>query len=329
MQWPPINGLLGHSAASLRRLDLFFRKLRRDEPGAKLLVTGDLTTRGDQQEFDTANEYLSDKLHPPRGAYTGLSVPDWRNRAIPGNHDHWPGIDSPPSPPFLMFGPPELDLPGIFPGLAEPGFTVKLSGGHVVEFLRIDTDADVGFDSVDRVLARGVFISQLRTLGGKLRPPSEKQIRVLCLHHSQHYEASNRCFPTLEMDASSRVELHKFLATHRVSVLLCGHIHRPALLSTFRVAVAGGNASRSVLEARCGTTTQRDLSLDPKPEFLRFLKSQDLQWPNSLIVHKVRQGDHGSIVWESQVYVEGRHEFYLPPLELYGVSTSCSFTVWP
>jgi hypothetical protein len=328
MRWPPLDGLLGHAGQSLRHLANFMRDFRKDYPEAQLIVTGDLTTRGDKEEFETADEFLRDQLRPPRGAYVGLGEKDWTDRGISGNHDNWPGIDAPPRAELPMLGPSALSLKAIFPGVPGASPAIPLSTGHNLQFLRIDTDHDVDPNGLDRILARGQFVSQLQDLDKKLASPTKNEIRVLCLHHSRQYRAGNRLFPVLEMDRSSRDELDTFLEKHRICILLCGHIHRPPGFDTFKIS----NRllfPKKALEIRCGTTTQVDLSLNPKPGFLKFRLFRKSHWPNTLVIHHVVE-EKKKIIWKAQFYVEDPEDGFQPaPATLHGISTTSSFQVWP
>src|SRR3712207_5624414 len=80
------DGLLGHHYLALVQLRKVFDQIRRAE-NAGLIVTGDLTSTGAPDQFDTAADYLISQLVPPRGNYVGLFVQRWRDLAIPGNHD--------------------------------------------------------------------------------------------------------------------------------------------------------------------------------------------------------------------------------------------------
>jgi hypothetical protein len=328
MRLPFLDGLLGHSGISLVHLANFMRDLKRANPEALLIVTGDLTTRGDQQEYDTADEFLSQRLRPPRGAYIGLGIKNWRNRGIPGNHDHWPGINPPPPTNLPMLGPARLNLAGIFPGLPAADAAMKLPTGQHLQFLRIDTDVDVDPNFEDRILARGLFETHLIDLGKKLSKPNPNEIRILCLHHSRQYRPKTRLLPILEIDKDSKRALDDFLKKHRISVLLCGHIHRPPCIDISQIS-KGIIFSHRVLEVRCGTTSQIDLSLTPKQAYLTFGLFLKPHWPNTLVVHEVLQERKG-IIWKAQLFVEDPEDGFQPaPPTFHGVTTSVSFPVWP
>jgi 3',5'-cyclic AMP phosphodiesterase CpdA len=294
-RWDRFQGLLGHSANSLVELDEFFDAFLQNEKESEvqLIVTGDLTATGAPKEFYIANQYLGGILQGDVGEQVGLEAPDWSDRAIPGNHDHWPGRPT-------IIGRSTLSLYRYFPHLPRIGPVVQLGGRHQLRFVRIDTDANVGSFSWERIGALGSFESQLVTLSGLLGKlgPNDNEIRVLCLHHSLSYRGN-----TLEIIEPSRTALNEFIVQNKIAVLLCGHIHRPPWVNLFAV-VSGTGIQLEVVEACCGTTTQYDPSIGRKSE------PQDAysHWENSLFVHRLLDR-HGQIHWETELYLEGRGGF--------------------
>jgi len=91
-------GFLGHSGAALGDLERFVDDLTDLglERGFELVVTGDVTACGADDQFGLANDYLGDEIGPTQ---PGLHQLAWKDLAIPGNHDHWPGST-------WIFGPP-------------------------------------------------------------------------------------------------------------------------------------------------------------------------------------------------------------------------------
>jgi 3',5'-cyclic AMP phosphodiesterase CpdA len=311
---PWLDGLLGHSYASLQRLHTFFSLLREREPEAYLIITGDLTAMGHPQEFETANEYLGAVLRPPKGKYIGLEVAKWGEHAIPGNHDHWPGT------PRILGGPtpalsyyfPEPKVPKVQP-------LFRLSTGHDLRFLRINTDADVDPLEPERVLARGMFRSQLESLSNSLEKPGPKEIRALCLHHSRTYDGF-----TLKIDTDSRQLLDDFIVKHQIAVLLCGHIHEPPSVR-FLYGPKGRSSSGGVLEGRSGTTAQLDRSLLHK---LRLLGFRARRWENSLLVHRILGSEH-ELLWEIEVYLESRKRFERADSLRSDIQATTTVHIWP
>jgi hypothetical protein len=286
-----MDGFLGHSYKSLTVLDSFFGDMVNNE-AAELIVTGDITRVGGALEFDLARTYLEDELVPPMGNFVGLRQKDWLRRAIPGNHDHYPGVPS-------LIGGPTPGLTAMFPKMPQV-FTSPLgSNGHQLTFILISTDADVGPWSPNRVAARGSFKSQLKSLR-PIGPKDDKEIRVLCLHHSTEHRGL-----TLEIDDGSREELMNFIVDYGVAVLLSGHIHEPPLVKIATAVHTKGN-SANYLGARCGTTTQRNLFHVPyywRNIVIRLNLARRGHWSNTLLVHRIFE-ENGEILWESKLFLE-------------------------
>jgi hypothetical protein len=90
-------GLVGERWNRVTGLALAFANLRTDSQGAnpRLLVSGDFTAWGAENQLDRAIRFLEDhvtatgdtdeKYNEP----IGLMEKDWRHWSMPGNHDHW------------------------------------------------------------------------------------------------------------------------------------------------------------------------------------------------------------------------------------------------
>jgi len=300
------DGLLGHSTRALERLEQFFHQIQRQE-NASLIVSGDLTRVGKQEQFDTASEYLGSRLLPPKGNHLGLSVLDWRDRAVPGNHDHWPGTAT-------MFGPPTAALGHTFPALPFVGQPIPLGTGQHIRIIGIDTDKDVHPWGRNRGLARGSFCSQLTDAAGQMRAPDRNEIRVLLLHHSRVHQGFS-----LAMDDASRDALGVFLVEQDIPVLLCGHTHVPRLKS-FRVTHQGRTIE--VLEACCGTTTVMDTIPYEWRTILGTRPGRTLKI-NTLLVHRLLK-ENGAIIWHTQTYFRSPFGF-----EVSQRIRDKRFSVWP
>jgi UDP-2,3-diacylglucosamine pyrophosphatase LpxH len=316
---PKLDGFLGHSYQSLTMLDPFFADLVNSED-AELIVTGDVTRVGGVLEFDMARTYLEDEFKPPMGYYVGLRDTHSLTLAIPGNHDHYPGIP-------MLVGGPTSGLTAMFPNMPKVVTLPLGSRGHQLTFLLINTDADVGSWHPQRWAARGSFVSQLRTLKSQLGPKGEKEIRLLCLHHSRaHYGV------TLEMDEVSRDELSNFIVRQGVAVLLSGHIHEPPLVKLATAVNTADDTDRAhYLEARSGTTTQRNLYHIPF-YWRNILQKLHLKkrghWSNTLLVHRISEID-GEIIWESELFWETPQDFEaVPPPYLYCM-VDPKVRIWP
>jgi len=307
------DGMLGHSENSLRYLDDFMYSLQQEEPGAQLIVTGDLTAIGQEEEFEIANKFIGATYQGPRGGEVGLNVSNWLRWAIPGNHDHWPGRAT-------IVGRSTPGLKKYFPESPRVQPVVQLGNGRQLRFLQIDTDRDVGPYSHERTRAVGSFVSELKDLSAMLSPLgiNQNEIRVLCLHHSAIYRGW-----MLEIDAKSRKALYEFLVTNRVAVLLCGHIHRPPWVQTLPVTRPMAPGRIVVVEACCGTTTQFDPTIARQTGF-----EESLHWQNSLLVHRLKEAP-GEIHWSSEIHLEGRAGFVGADLLRSDVDAKATFKVWP
>jgi 3',5'-cyclic AMP phosphodiesterase CpdA len=286
-KWKHFDGLLGHSYLSLVRLEQLFHRLREEE-NAVLVVTGDLTTVGNADEYATARDYLGSVLKPPKGNFLGLKNSKWKELSIPGNHDHWPGAP-------VIIGPINADLSKTFGTLPQQAI-MNLANGIQLRFLRIDSDADVSPYGASRVLARGSFKSQLQSLAASLPLPGPREIRVLLLHHS--YSATGTI---LAINSSSKAALHDFILEHDISALLCGHVHQPPLVKVRKVTHLMQTAH--FLDGRCGTTSQRSTPPYDWTTIIGERPSDDNHWPNSLLVHRLND-DGSNVSWETEIYLE-------------------------
>lgn len=317
MKVPLLDGLLGHHERSLMRLVDFLERLKAEEP--KLIVTGDLTALGADDQFTMADEFLGGVLKPPKvNTPTGLRLNDWMDRAVSGNHDMWPG-----SLKFWLKPSGALSRAFSFlPHAADPA--IRLPGGADLRFLRINTDAEVS--RFKRIRAVGAFPQQLETLAASLsRLPKKKEIRVLCLHHSPCAGKAG----SMGIDGPSRAALNKFIADNSVAVILTGHIHNPPVVKLFPVP---GQPGKVYLEARCGTTTQ----VDPATPFVKTRIKNAIGYrpkieprpKNSLLVHRLFD-KNGEIFWDSEVYFLESGGFAPPDPPRPDILVDRPVKVWP
>lgn len=273
-------GFLGHTHVALAQLADFYRRLR-DAEDARLIHTGDLTRWGGAAQFALAKKFFEKRLPTPAGD-VGLDDPRALELAIPGNHDHWPGTG-------WVFGRASSALRRMFRPLPLPPKRIALPGGRCLVFAGIDTDADVWPWSPSRALARGAFLSQLRSLARLLKPREPHEIRVLLLHHSPAHRKAG-----LGMQRRSRRALDAFVARHGFRVMLTGHIHVP-----------GGRIRRmphgDLLEARAGATLLRDFL--PR-EWLEEGGGPTRPLPqNALLVHRLIEAEDGSVEWRTALHL--------------------------
>jgi 3',5'-cyclic AMP phosphodiesterase CpdA len=290
------DGVLGHHARGLQHLDQFWRKIRAEEdPEAQVVVSGDVTSCGGWDEFSNANKFLASKLAMPFGA-VGLSFPAWRQQAIPGNHDHWPGRP-------VILGKPNKTVARTFLSGYPRVRSIRRGSGRPIHLVTINTDSDVRPLGRHRLFAIGSFQSQLAAAKTQLSAMEETGVRVLALHHSWHKKNG-----FLRISRASRGALEQFLEQESISIILTGHVHTP-LVRHFTVSSAPSpQSAMRVWECRCGTTTQIDKISYAAKSFLSGFPSRK-NWPsNSLLVHRVHE-DGAGIRWNVETYVRSRSGF--------------------
>jgi hypothetical protein len=120
---------------------------------------------------------------------------------------------------------------------------------------------------------------------------------VLLMHHSPQHQRIK-----LGIDSASRTALEKFVKNHEVSVLVTGHTHDSKCQTTH---YTNATSSWTLLEARCGTTTQRDVL----PQGWR--PRNPALFPNSFLVHRIFSDyDSGELVWTTNLYERDETEFF-------------------
>lgn len=294
------DGWLGHNDHALIHLEDFI--LDHKAESQHLVVTGDLTACGKDDEFRLARSYIEQEIALP-SRNTGLRHATALARSIPGNHDHWPGSNR-------IMGGPSAELAKTFPLTTKPPklpfapYPIQLDATRQLTIMGINSDADVRPIGITRGLARGRFQSQLNSLNGVLAPPRPGEIRVLLVHHSPDYKGRR-----LSIHEKSANALWAFVAQQGIRVILSGHIHRP--LGRVRT-VTHKNQTWKVLEARCGTTSQTD---EPPLGWAAHGWINPGRFPrNSLLVHRLM--DHGSrIDWHCDLYWR-LHEGFAKPMPL-------------
>ena len=291
----PLDGLLGHHSSALRQLSTFWNGIKREEPDAELVVSGDVTRCGNHVELQNAEKYLGSVIKMPWGT-TGLECSSWMDYAVPGNHDHWPGTGK-------IFGPPD---PGVSRAFLQGRYSwIRQLTSEIpqVVLVGINTDADVKPFSRDRFTAVGRFQSQLAEASQQLLTVDENCIRVLVMHHSWHKRGM------LGISKSSRDALNQFLDDSHIQLILSGHVHTP-LVEKFTIAKDG----QHIYECRCGTTTQIDkMNLNSQSIWGGFPARPN--WPaNTLLVHRLFQSDHGRLDWQVKTYKRMRSAFRPVPL---------------
>lgn len=322
MRFPILDGFLGHSERAIFRLDQRFAELKKTEQ-ARLIITGDLTTCGKDSEFQLFDDYAGANPSVSILNYMGLRNPGWKTTAIPGNHDYWPGtikiLGSPSGMVYRIFN----DLPRISPLLS-------IGNGYQIRFVWINSDVDVGHRSTHRGLARGGCVSHCENLEPDMPARVDGEIRVLCMHHSPTYQGNLQSLWSLEMDQASRDRVAKFIVDHRISVVLCGHLHSPPYVHPELAVSKGGQVN--FLEARCGSTSQIKPSELPPPvrRILRSLRILPKERTNTLLVHRIIE-NNGCVDWQTEINVLYSAGFAAPPSAQLqnGQNVAVTFRVWP
>lgn len=289
---PWFDGLMGHSYNSLRKIEALFRKVSRSGR-TDLIFTGDLTSNGHDNEFTAGSEYLDSDWTLPTGNFVGLRCPAWKELAVPGNHDHWPGAPT-------IFGPPQPSLTTTFKRTPYYNDPIRLATGHTLRFIGIDTDRDVNPHLWQRLFARGSFISELNELetnGPGLPLPEEGEIRALLLHHSVDWPDY-----VLGVAATSRKALLEFCVQAGISVLLCGHTHEVAL-KTMEVNHLKFGRPTPVVQACCGSSSRRT-TLPMNANVLGYRFGRPSWLPNSVLLHTFEPVRGGPLRWRIQAMYE-------------------------
>ena len=291
------NGYLGHHAAALVDFADAFDKLQNDNDKLLLFITGDFTATGSLSQFDNAQEYLRKHIgeigtYGPVGLE--LNYNPYAMNSVPGNHDHWPGNS-------FIFGKPD-GLRSYYPGPVPPAssglpipikvVTLNDSRSTRLSIAGIDTSAEVSPYGFNRIAARGHFVEQLKTLKSQWGPWRKGELRMLLMHHSPLARERYTCC----LSGASRRVLEEFIRQLRVSIILTGDVHTPQgeiLQQKYRTS------SWPMVEARCGTTLQRDEV--PASFIAPWLSMQRKFDVNTFLVHKLFE-DNGTIKWKCKVF---------------------------
>ena len=314
------HGLLGHEYRALVLLERFASQYdgSKRQRLLRLIVSGDLTRVGHDDEFSMAVQYRDDVANFGDQRKLGLRLSK-EQLSIPGNHDRWPGRST-------IWGGPMPGFEEAFPQGRRPYWDdcETLASGHMLRFIGIDTDADVSAWGQRRFLARGAFLSQLDILSSKLPVMEHSEIRVLIMHHSPAHKGH-----VLGLQQASRDALADFVEDHGIAVVLTGHMHAP------RIGVDSFSFSRPPvhrLEARCGTTSvRRTLPYSWKKFMKRPVGRHD---DNTLLVHDLTL-DKEEVIWTSTTYLQTPMGFVDPrklntqadPRKLRNLVSS--FRAWP
>jgi hypothetical protein len=123
----------------------------------------------------------------------------------------------------------------------------------------------------------------------------------------------------LRMETASRAALDVFLYEQDFAVILSGHTHVP-YVRAFELTRAGREIE--VLEARAGTTTQRDTIPHSWRTVLRRRPNRTLL-ENTLLVHRLLD-ESGALIWHTETFVRQPSGFVRLPM-----GPEARLQVWP
>jgi hypothetical protein len=281
------DGYLGHTHVALAKLEDLFEDLLEEGP-TDVVVTGDLTTTGAPTQLQTALMYIRNEVPVRGGTPIGLMAPD--AEIIPGNHDHWPGRVCHATQFFwCMCGASGPHLAQEFSALPKLCAPLPLTTKCKLVIAAINSDAQVGSASVDRVLARGAFVDQCVDLAARAGRCPGDELRVLLVHHS-YVQAG---IP-LAMDKASKIALARLMTSCNFRLMLTGHAHTVAV----KDIDIGKHQFR---ELRCGTTTARD-HYNARWLAARMTSAIRLRKlpKNTALVHRISEHD-ARIYWATRV----------------------------
>lgn len=188
------------------------------------VVSGDLTQRARQPEFDAACAYIQ-----------GLAGE--HKIVVPGNHD--------------------LPLYRVWERLTRPRQRYQDSCGQLgPEMLHTNEVSIIGLDSTDyawRALVNGhLSASQLQACRQFFRESNSSQLKIAVMHH--HLIPAPSFSPNAPIRKARRT-LDE-LTDARVNLVLAGHLHRAYIGNTLDV-YAGEDRSHGIIVVQCGTSTSR------------------------------------------------------------------------
>lgn len=278
LEWMP--GLRSHHLRlaqaltdAVERLQYKFAMGKR--PVVPVVVTGDLTCSGHEDEFLVAHTFLQSAwwLDGHGEQYAGLNTPASSLHTIPGNHDHWMGSRTGVRPRAYN--------PAIFELHLHPGpwkHTLRSADGDLfLELIGLDSNRGWRSKPGNRnQRARGEIdpedVAWCDENLGKLGP---RTVRCLLSHHglSGEFEAhAPHPRPDFrQLTDRSKAAVLQLAARHHFEVLLTGHLHR-FLVSPVSCASADGGGVHILHELRSATTLQGEPRDHEQGFFLHRLK---------------------------------------------------------
>ena len=185
---------------------------------------------------------------------------------------------------------PTAALQTLFPSLPFDRSFQPQGCPRAIRVLGVDSDSMVSPFGADRLFARGRCTDQFDQLDQKLNAaPGDagNEVRVLLLHHSPSHE------PWIgRLSSASRARFVRFVRDHDIRVVLTGHTHEPLVNTLDDMGLP------DVLEACCGTTTQRTVL---PPGVHAPFRQGHLATTNTLVWHELLE-DGRNLTWRSRVY---------------------------
>jgi len=188
-----------------------------------LVVTGDLTQLGEEEEFALA-----------RAALEPLASDPARFTALPGNHDRFPLRDFSPNRLFEKHFPEQVHEPS--------ALRVKLVGDELA-LVVLDSAGEVSWP----VISRGRLESAaLSALSQTLRALEPHRCKLVLVHHAPLRRGGRQDLPWHRLQGARA--LLEAAALGGAAAVLCGHVHDrydvPAAKGRARVLCAGSSTER-------------------------------------------------------------------------------------
>jgi 3',5'-cyclic AMP phosphodiesterase CpdA len=271
--------------------------------------SGDLTLSGGQAEFAVAQAFMRSRFRIQRdrlGGFMGLEISDDRLAMVPGNHDHWSGLNGALN---YVAGVPGFSAATYVRQFEIPPWTTTWHAGSpspqspALELFGVDSSSGLPAGKSSRWAKGAISAAELNSLEALLKHSVQRQrasvVRAIICHHSLSYQSgvwSGGLWQSSELDAHSRDELLRLCDTYHVVAVLTGHTH-DFHHEPFLVTLASG-AKADVHELRCAST----------------LAINHPSVHNGFWVHKVSIEPGGRRVWQSWRHGWNGSRFVGPPV---------------
>lgn len=306
-----LPGMRSHHFRLCEAVTLAARRVRARftmAPDSSLFVciSGDLTRCGYTHEFSLAHTFIHSQwvLSTFPATRAGLAAPCENVAAVPGNHDHWGGVNR---NLFHRRPPAFLDdtVEGNFEQTPWCKTFASAEGTFALELLGIDSNAGLRGKQTNLRASGKLSPRELDRARSLLRTSDaahkKLRIRAIVSHHglSSELEENNyrqhfvpEWHNAQQLDGESREELLRLAADCRLSALLTGHMHSPLV---WPHAVPRKQGAQELWEFRSSTAVQ-----GPPADYVQ-----------GFFVHQlVRAADADSITWNIWRYDWFGQRFY-------------------